>query len=142
MLKLPSDFRDGFTNLPRRCTLTEFFRDICSLRSRQTVTYPARIVLEKKKPRIFLLNSWGKLWTRLVDTDLEVLAFTFLANRSSIRTSLKLCVTSSKEIRATLSCSPPTAPFSMSASMSLYPVGLHKLIGRGGGKQDLEQPLY
>ena len=103
---------------------------------------PVRIVHEKGSVRIWTLDSSGRLLMRLIDTDLEVLAFTFLANHSFIRGSLKLSVTSKRGIHVTLSCSPPTAPFSMSASMTLYRQELTKHIGHGGARQDLESPPY
>jgi len=121
----------------RKITLTTFL-----LKQPQTAIYPVRIVHEKGRVRIWILDSSGKLSMRLLDTDLEVLAFTFLVSHSSIRASLKLSVTSKKAVHATLSCSPPTARFSMSASTILYPVGLINLTGLGDEKQNLQNPPY
>ena len=120
MPSLSKSSQTGSTKSERKSTLTEFIRDTCSLKQQQTAIFPAAIVLVNKKAHVWTLNYSGKLSTRLVDTDLEALAYTFLANHSSIRGSLKLSVTSNKGIHVTLSCSPPTAPFSMSASMILY----------------------
>ena len=65
-----------------------------------------------------------------------------LANRSFIKGSLKLCGTSRNGIHVTLSCSPPTAPFSMTVSKTLYPVGFRRPIGLGEEKQNLQSPPY
>lgn len=131
-----------FINSRRRATLTEFIQGICSSRQRLAVTCLVAIVPARKKTRIFLLNSSGKLSMRLVDTDLEVLASTFLVNRSYIRGFLMLSATSSNGVRATLSCSPQMGQKSMTASMTLYPPGLTRLTGLGDLRQSLESPPY
>lgn len=132
----------GSTKLGRRCTLTEYILDIFSSRPRQTVTYPVAIALAKKSARIWTLDSSGRLLTRLVDTELEALAYIFLVNRSYIRMSLRLSVISKDEIRITLSSLPRTGQKSMSASMTLYVQGLRRCTGRGDEKQDLQSPPY
>ena len=121
----------------RKITLATFL-----LKQRLPATLPVAIVQEKGRVRIWTLTSSAKLSMRLVDTDLEVLASTFLVNRSYIRGFLMLSATSSKGVRATLSCSPQMGQKSMTASQTLYPPGLTRLTGLGDQRQSLESPPY
>ena len=100
------------------------------------------IVQERGRVRLWILDSSGRLSMRLVDTDLEVLACTFLVNRSYMKGSLTLRATSKKGIHATLCSSPRTGLKSMSASMTLYPAGLIRPTGVGDERQDLQGPPY
>jgi len=142
MPKSQKNYRLRSLSSEHKPSLKKTFLDICSLRPPQIAIYPVRIVHAKGRVRIWTLDSSGKLSTRLANTDLEALAFTFLASHSSIRGSLKLSGISNNGIHATLSCSPPTAPFSMTASKTLYPAGLHRRTGLGDERQDLQSPPY
>src|SRR3990172_1540398 len=84
------DYQAGYTNHSRNATLIEFIRGICSSKRPLPVILPASIVRAKKRARIWILDSSGKLSTRLRDTELEVLAYTCLESRSYIPISLKL----------------------------------------------------
>ena len=142
MQTLPSDFQACFTNLGRKCTLTNFFHAIYLSKPLRPVNFNARIVLGSKSAKVWILNSLGKLWMRLVDTELEALAYTFLGNPSFIPVSLKLVPISRRAIRITLSYLPRTALKSISASMIWYLPESAKSFGHGVRKQDLESQPY
>ena len=132
----------GSTKSLRKVSLTEFIRDTFSSKRLRTASFPVAIVLVKKSSRIWTLDYSGKLSMRLVDTELEALAYTFLVNRSYIQGSLTLSIISREAIKATLSCSQRTGLKSMTASMKLYPAGLRRLTGRIEERQDLQSQPY
>ena len=136
-VSLPGSISSDHKPSSRRITLVTFLS-----KQQRHVTLPVRIVLAKGHARIWTIDSSGKLSMRLLDTDLEALAFTFLANHSYIRGSLTLSVISNGGVRATLSCLLPMAQRSMTVSKTLYPVGLTKPTGLGDLRQDLKQSPY
>lgn len=142
MPNLRSDCLPSFIRSERKCSLTDLIRGISLLRQRQTAIFDVAIVRVNKARKIWILDSLGKLSMKLVDSDLEALAFTFLESHSYIRSSLKLVRISNQGIRATLSYSQQMGQRLTSASTTLYPVGLTKCCGHGGEKQDLENPPY
>ena len=142
MPKSPKDYPLQSSNSERKPSSRKITLAMFSSKLPPVAIFPVRIAQEKGRVRIWTLDSSGRLLMRLVDTDLEVLAFTFLANHSFIRGSLRLSSTSRKGIHAILSCSPPTAPFSMTVSTTLYPPGLTRLTGHGDERQDLQQAPY
>ena len=142
MPNLQKDFRPGSTKSGRNYTLTEFIHATFLSRLPRLVIFPVAIVPANKSVKIWTLDYSGKFWMRLVDTDLEALASTFLENRSYMRVSLKLVPMSSIGIRVTLSYLPRTGRRLISRSTTLYPAGLTRFSGHGGEKQDLEKPPY
>lgn len=142
MPNLQKDSLAGSGKSGRNRSLIEFTLDTFSSNSQRHATCPVAIVLARKSARIWTLTSSGKLLTRLVDTDLEALAYTCLGSRSYIRGYLKLSATSNRGINVTLSYSRPTEQSLTSVSMILYLPGLAKLTGRGDQKQDLQEPPY
>ena len=142
MLNSPRDYPVGYTkDLPnftsRKISLVTFL-------SKQLLPaiFPVIIVRVRKFARIWTTNSSGKLLTRLVDTDLEALAYTFSENRSYTRAFLRLLDTSKGGINAMLFSSQQTEQKLTSVSMTLYPAGLTKRTGLGGKKQDLTETPY
>ena len=129
-------------NLGRSCTLIKFIQDTYLLRRRQTVTLPAVIVRARKKARIWILDSSGKLLTKLVHTELEALVFTCLGNLSYIPGSLTLSPISKDEINITISCLPRMGQGLTQISMSLCAPRLTKFFGHGEQKYDLKQSPY
>ena len=121
----------------RRISLATFLS-----KQRLPVILRVAIVQEQRRVRIWTLDYLGKFSMRLLDTDLEALASTFLVNRSYIPASLKLVGTSRGNIRATLSSLLPTGQRSMSASVTLYRTGSRKFTGLGDPKQSLTSPPY
>ena len=142
MPKLPEKSQAGSTksdlnSSSKKISLTTFLS-----RLHLPVTLDVAIVRVNNFGRIWTLDFSGKLSTRLLDTDLEALAYTFLVNHSYIQGSLTLRPTSNKGIRAILSSSPRTGRKSMTASMTLYPAGWTKFCGHGEEKLALQEPPY
>ena len=136
------DFLLSYTNLGRKCTLIDFIRAICLSKLPLPVTLPAAIARVKKRARIWTIGYSGKLSTRLVNTELEVSAYTCLGSRSYIPISLTLSDILNGGIKVTLSSLPQTGQKLTNVSMILYLAGLTKHCGRTGRKQDLEEPPY
>ena len=142
MQTLQSDSLPGYTSLGRSCTLTKFILATCSSKLQQLVTCPVIIVREKKYVRTWTITSSGKLSTKLVNTELEALASTCLGSRSYMKGSLKLAPISNGGIRITLSYLPQMGQKLMTQSTVSYLAGLTKCFGRGGKRQDLQEPPY
>ena len=142
MPKLPKSYPLGSISSDHRPSSRKISLATFLSKQRLPVIFPVAIVQEKGRVRIWTLDCFGKLSMRLLDSDLEVLASTFLVNRSYIRGSLKLFAISNRGIRATLSCLPRTGQKLMTVSMILYPAGLIKHTGHGDEKQDLQSPPY
>lgn len=141
MPKLPKDSPNGSIKSGRKLSLTLNFHDTYLSRQLQPVILPAIIVQGQESVKIWIFSSSEKSWMKLLNSDLEALAYTYLANRSFIPAFLKLFITSGKKIRATLSYSLLTGPKSMSASMTLRGPLLIKSFGPGELKRNLQIKL-
>src|SRR3990167_1678044 len=142
MPNLSKDSHPGFIKSQDNSTSKKISLATFLSKQQLPVSLNVAIVQGNKSAKIWILDSFGKLSMRLVNMDLEALAYTFLVNRSYIPASLKLSVTSNRGIKATLSLLPRMGLNSMSASTILYLVGLTRLTGHGDQKQSLESPPY
>ena len=133
--------RSGCTKQPQNSGTTPSSHATSLLKLQQNVTLNVVIVQEKNLVTIWTFDSSNQSWMRLVNTDLEVLAYTFSESRSFTQGSLTLSPTSSGRIRATLYCSPQTEQRSMNVSMTLQDPVSVKPYGPGDLKPSLQKQL-
>ena len=138
MLNLPKDFLVSFTKSRRKVSLIEFIQGIYLLRRPLLVTCDVVIAHEKKKTHIWSLDYFEKLLTRVICSDLEVLASICLGNRSYTHASLMLVPILNKGINVTLSCLQQTGQKSTTVSMILRDRKLAKFYGPGDRKQSFQ----
>ena len=130
--------RPGSISSEHNSGLTKSFQDTSSLRQLQLATYPVRIVRGRKQIDTWILDSSGKSLMRLVDSDLEALAFTFLGSRSSTQALLKLVPISKKRIWVILSSSQPME-HSLKDTPTVSEVSM-LIKSYGAGEQKLDGP--
>ena len=133
--------RVGSTEPQQDSGTIQSIQDIFSLKPRQNATFPVHIVQEKNSVTIWIFYFLEKSWMKLVNTDLEALAYTFSENPSFTQGSLTLSPTSNGKIRATLFSSPQTEQRSMNVSMTLSEAVLVKHYGAGDLKPSLCRKL-